>query len=85
MADQSAEDFKSTVMLLQTVQNLCRAGEVRKLADAMASIESQALESKPKKPQQEDSRQEETKSAQKEGMVCKEGMVVAATPEIKQE
>ncbi|KAE9065498.1 hypothetical protein PF010_g28174, partial [Phytophthora fragariae] len=50
MAEQSTDDFKSTFALLQTVEKLCRTGEVRKLADAMAVIESQAPESEPKKP-----------------------------------
>ncbi|KAE8968250.1 hypothetical protein PR001_g27852, partial [Phytophthora rubi] len=50
MAEQSTEDFKSTFALIKTVEKLCRTGEVRKLADAMAVIESQAPESEPKKP-----------------------------------
>jgi hypothetical protein len=79
MADQTAKDFKSTCTLTQTVQKLCRAGEIRKLADAMAVIESQSFESKPKKQRQENSRQEETKSARREDKV------VDASQEMKQE
>ncbi|GMF30440.1 unnamed protein product [Phytophthora fragariaefolia] len=55
MADQSAADFKSTMNLLQTAERLCRAGDVRKLADAMAVIESHVDGGKQKKQWHEES------------------------------
>jgi hypothetical protein len=79
MTDQNTEDFKSTCTLIQTVQNLCRAGEIRKLADAMAVIESQQFANKPKKRRQDDSRQEEKKSTKGEDTG------IDAAPAIKQE
>ncbi|GMF19921.1 unnamed protein product [Phytophthora fragariaefolia] len=55
VADQSAADFKSTMNLLQTVERLCQAGDVRKLDDAMAVIESHVDGSKQKKQRHEES------------------------------
>ncbi|KAL4109461.1 hypothetical protein PRIC1_001161 [Phytophthora ramorum] len=52
MAEQSAADFKSTFKLLQTVQEVCRPGEVRKLADAIAVLNDQAFQSQPKRLRQ---------------------------------
>ncbi|KAH7476375.1 uncharacterized protein KRP23_7059 [Phytophthora ramorum] len=52
MAEQSATDFKSTFKLLQTVQEVCRSGEVRKLADAIAMLNDQAFQSQPKRLRQ---------------------------------
>ncbi|ETL47885.1 hypothetical protein F441_02527 [Phytophthora nicotianae CJ01A1] len=51
MADQNTEDFRSTFKLLQTVEKLCRAGDVRKLADALEVIKSQDYEIKRQRPE----------------------------------
>ncbi|ETP52435.1 hypothetical protein F442_02554 [Phytophthora nicotianae P10297] len=51
MADQNTEDFRSTFKLLQTVEKLCRAGDVRKLVDALEVIKSQDYEMKRQRPE----------------------------------